>query len=109
MGSCESKNKSMYSSKTEKNLDNKNNFYSRGPSIHNGSVLGLASASSCLLSCSDDKSISILRQNKESQMWEKQASLIGHDKAVNRVAIRSTEHGNIVWSASRDLSIRQVS
>ena len=75
--------------------------------IHNGSVLGLEYANGHLYTGSDDKTIGNLAIQEFCQdVKYSPLHFTGHTKAVNRLLF-STE--NVLWSASRDLSIRMVS
>lgn len=58
-----------------------------------------------LFTCSDDKRIARLECNCSPNEPESVKYYEGHTKTVNKVAA----NGNILWSASRDLSIKQVS
>lgn len=74
-------------------------------SIHKGSILGMASSlkDRCFYTCSDDKRIAkiVLDSNK----WRVQKYFDGHVKSVNRICIN--EDNTSLWSASRDLSLKQ--
>ena len=82
--------------------------------IHTGSVLGLSSSfNGKTLSCGDDKRIAIFSWTKNNSPLRQQPSFsiahtsimycTGHEKAVNRIAVAD----GFIWSASRDLSLRQ--
>jgi hypothetical protein len=76
-----------------------------GNALHNGSILGVASIdSSRLVTCSDDCTLAISDISQISNQQFQPLHCRGHEKAVNRVAF---VNGSI-WSASRDLSLRQV-
>jgi WD40 repeat protein len=77
--------------------------------IHDGS--SILSTSSCyndidqcyyIGTCSDDNRIAILKKD-DSNRYTICHYLLGHEKAVNRIAMNK----NVLWSASRDLSLKQ--
>ena len=82
-------------------------------SRHAGSILALATIDDKIITCSDDKTIAVskwMRTDENPLQSTEISSLIGHTRAVNRVATFSTFAGNpMCWTASRDLSIRCVS
>ena len=82
-------------------------------SRHAGSILGLATIDDKIITCSDDKNIAVskwLRTGENPLQSTEISYLIGHTRAVNRVAAFNTIAGNpMCWTASRDLSIRCVS
>ena len=53
--------------------------------------------------CSDDNRIAVLKNDHHSNAYSVVHYLVGHDKAVNKI----TMNNDILWSASRDLSLRQ--
>ncbi len=78
--------------------------------IHDGSILGIASHGNIIASCSDDKTVAIsdrqfLQGDQKSHSYSP-LHLKGHEKAVNRVHFDS--NSSILYSASRDLSLRLV-
>ncbi len=78
-------------------------------SIHNGSILGMVSSNKdcCFYTCSDDKRIAKISfsQFEGINKWIVQDYLEGHKKSVNRICIN--DDNTILWSAARDLSLKQ--
>ena len=80
------------------------------PAIHDGAIISAISIDSKrIATCGDDKRIAIIESDSFLTANKGQLSpryLIGHNKAVNRLAV--CPEGESLWSCSRDLSIRQV-
>ena len=77
-----------------------------GKFLHNGSILGVTSLDATrLVTCSDDCTVAIF-DISQFGVGESYSPIYckGHEKSVNRVAV----HNGSIWSASRDLSLRQV-
>lgn len=76
------------------------------PSIHDGSITNsITIDEKCIATCGDDGKLALT----DPQLFLKQGQLntrylLGHNKAVNRLAFADTNF----WSCSRDLSIRKV-
>lgn len=110
MGACNSKSedkgKKQYSAP---DFVNNEAGHHSNIAVHQGSVLGIASRGNLIASCGDDKLISLsdrkLLQSRSTDLYQP-ISLSGHEKAVNRVHFDT--HNGLLYSASRDLSIRLV-
>ena len=81
------------------------NALAQTAAIHKGPILGICSNKLIdLFTCSDDNKIALSKydgkQNNSIKYYE------GHSKAVNKVLY--TENSNSLWSASRDLSLKNV-
>jgi hypothetical protein len=96
-----------------------------GDPIHQGSILGITFDSQSehdgggnsgphgrgqgrVITCSDDKRIGIMGEDYFTMgpsIDRRVAMLEGHSKAVNRMCVR----GDMLYSVSRDLSLRQAS
>ena len=99
MGNC---NSDVHNDSVRRALSNDIEILS---SIHKGSILGMASSikDRCFYTCSDDKRIAKIGINNNN--WRVQKYFDGHVKSVNRICIN--EDNTILWSASRDLSLKQ--
>jgi WD40 repeat protein len=91
--------------KVEKDVHN-----DRNP-VHKGPIMDIewSERHKCVISCSDDKMLSIVDWKKERQARDRgvdieRAYLKGHGKAVNRLHVNRTSGS--LWSVSRDLSLR---
>jgi len=77
--------------------------------IHDGAILNTSCTyneinnSIYIGTCSDDKRIAILKKDNETNKYKLDYYLLGHEKAVNKIVMNN----NILWSGSRDLSLRQ--
>lgn len=85
-------------------------FGSEQPAIHDGAIISAISID-CkrIATCGDDKRIAIIDSDSFSTASKSQLYprfLLGHNKAVNRLAL--CHRDQTLWSCSRDLSIRQV-
>ena len=79
--------------------------------LHEGAILGISCIPGMTVACSDDRLISAYPWIDASPPV-KPFYFRGHTKAVNKVIVSKSaalEGRARVWSASRDLSIRQVS
>ena len=81
-------------------------------SRHAGSILGLATISNQIITCSDDKTIGVSKFDllDKSTISSKAVRYhTGHERAINRVVAFENSSGNpSCWTASRDLSIKCV-
>lgn len=101
-----------YNIKVSKNVDvlTAGQLGSEQPAIHDGAIISAISIDcNQIATCGDDKRIAIIKSDtfssaRNSQLYPR--FLLGHDKAVNRLALCS--RNQTLWSCSRDLSIRQV-
>jgi hypothetical protein len=111
MGNC-NHNAHLYnpsSAGNKESTDDSDSLLHLGQPIHQGSVLGLSldSGKEKLFTCSDDKRIAIIGEDYFTlgpSVDRRIEYLEGHTRAVNRLCV----HGNFAYSASRDLSLRQV-
>ena len=95
MGTCNSKSKNPYKANDAEDDINIINY-----SIHDGSIANICAFKNHLVSCSEDKRVALF----DWDLPDAPKYFIGHTKAVNRVFGSQS----FIWSASRDLSIRQV-
>ena len=76
--------------------------------IHDGAILNTSCSYNennnnfYIGTCSDDKRIAILKKD-ETNIYKLDYYLVGHEKAVNKIVMNN----NILWSGSRDLTLRQ--
>ena len=104
--SCNSK-----SSNYEKNNNDEISLRSQNCvlNIHDGAILNTSctynenDSTIYIGTCSDDKRIAILKKDLINNCYKLDYYLDGHEKAVNKIAMNN----NILWSGSRDLSLRQ--
>lgn len=76
--------------------------------LHDGSILCHCELddNTRIITCSDDKRLSVIdKRSLTADVNYRPKYLVGHSKAVNRLV----QIGNTIWSASRDLSLKQWS
>jgi hypothetical protein len=79
--------------------------------LHTSSILSLDAYDNLISTCSDDKTIAISHLSQIISLKSfTPVQLKGHEKAVNKLAFVDRENKSemLLWSASRDLSLRLV-
>lgn len=99
MGACNSKGSQYRKEQIEEIITNNG-----VPPIHKGSILGVIDTTCGLVTCSDDTRVGVIEKRLDGSLASKFSYLDGHKKAVNKASSR----GNILWTASRDLGVKQV-
>ena len=76
--------------------------------LHQGCILGhLEIDNGQVITCSEDKTIGVIDKRRLFTNRDyRPAYMMGHTKAVNRLAWTTIDQS--IWSASRDLSLKQV-
>lgn len=79
-----------------------------GKPIHAGPILGISATGGAVYTASEDKRIGKVSIQPDVPLGLEVKYFESHTKAVNKVDASAAAEKNIIWTASRDLSIKQV-